>query len=139
MFPLQNTKSVAVVKPASIASNATSTGIIDTLGYEECKVSVLLDSAASTTNNPSALNLQEADTTDASNFSTISGFEGDTDFTIPAVSATLPTTIDMDVDCRARKRYLRVQLTPGGAAMICGVTAVLGKAKESPSASVAVG
>lgn len=136
MFPLQNAKGVAVIKPQSVATTATATGTIDTLGYESVKVSVLLDSAASTTSNPVTLKLSESDDTEATNFSDITGFEGDaTDgFTIPAVSATLPTVVTLDVDSRARKRYLKVTLTPGGAAQLVGATAVLGKAKESASA-----
>ena len=99
---------------------------------------MLLDSAASTSNNPTTLKLSESDDTEATNFSDITGFEGDaTDgFTIPAVSGTLPTVVDMNVDCRARKRYLKVTLTPGVATQIVGATAVLGKAKESPTADV---
>ena len=138
MFPLQITKSVAVIKPQSVASNATATGTIDRLGYEEVKVNVLLDSAASTTSNPSVLKMSESDDTEATNFADITGFVGDaTDgFTIPAVSATLPTSVSLAVDCRARKRYLKLTLTPGGAAQLVGATAELGKAKESASADV---
>ena len=140
MFPLQLTSGVAVIKPQSVATTATVTGNIDTLGYEEVKVCVLLDSSASTSNNPSTLKLSESDDTVVTNFADITGFEGDaTDgFTIPAVSASLPTVVDLAVDCRARKRYLKLTLTPGGATMIVGATAVLGKAKESAAANATV-
>jgi len=136
MFPLQNCGSVAVIKPASVASNATSTGVIDTLGFEEVKVCVLLDSAASTASNPAVLKLGQGDTSTA--FTDITGFVGDaTDgFTVPAVSATLPTVVEMNVDCRARARWLQLSITPStSGAMIVGAVATLGKAKDSTVAA----
>ena len=132
MFPLQNCGSVAVIKAASVASSATSTGVIDTLGYDEVKVVVLLDSAASTASNPAVLKLSESD--DATTYTDITAFVGDaTDgFTLPAVSATLPTVVELNVDTRARGRYLKLSVTPStSGAMVLGATAVLGKAADS--------
>jgi hypothetical protein len=132
MFPLQNSGSVAVIKPASVASSATSTGVIDRMGYDEVKVVVLLDSAASTASNPVVLKLSESD--DATTYTDITAFVGDaTDgFTIPAVSATLPTVVELNVDARSRGRYLKLSVTPStSGAMILGATAILGKAKDS--------
>ena len=138
MFPLQLTNSVSVIVPQSVATTATETGNIDTLGYEECKVAVHLDTAASTASNPTTLKLSESDDTVVSNFADITGLVGDaTDgFTIPAVSASLGTVVSLAVDCRARKRYLKLTLTPGGATQLVSATAELGKAKESASATV---
>lgn len=135
MFPLQNAGSVAVIKAASVASTATSTGVIDTLGYDELKVIALLDSAANTASNPVVLKLGESD--DATTYTDITGFEGDaTDgFTIPPVSATLPTVVEMNLDLRARGRYIMLSVTPStSGAMVLGATAVLGKAKDSTTA-----
>jgi hypothetical protein len=134
MFPLQNAGSVAVIKPASVATNATSTGVIDTLGYEEVKVCILLDSAASTSNNPVVLSLTESD--DATTYAAIAAFTGDaTDgFTIPNADTANPQVVELNVDCRARKRYLKVNVTPGTAAQLVGAVAVLGKAKDSTAA-----
>jgi len=133
MFPLQNAGSVAVIAPASTATNATASGVIDTLGYESVKVCVLLDSAASTSNNPAVLKLQDADINTASSFADITAFVGDaTDgFTIPAADTANPQVVELNVDCRSRKRYLRCLVTPGTAAQIVGAVAVLGKAKDS--------
>jgi len=137
MFPLQNAGSVAVIAPASTATNATATGVIDTLGYEEVKVCVLLDSAASTSNNPVTLALTESD--DATTYAAIAAFTGDaTDgFTIPNADTTNPQVVEMNVDARARKRYLKLTVTPGTAAQIVGAVAVLGKAKDSTVAGAA--
>lgn len=131
MFPLQNAGSVAVIAPASTATNATASGVIDTMGYEEVKVCVLLDSAASTSNNPVTLSLTESD--DATTYVAIAAFTGDaTDgFTIPNADSVNPQVVELNVDSRARKRYLKVTVTPGTAAQIVGAVAVLGKAKDS--------
>lgn len=134
MFPLQNAGAVAVIAPASTATNATASGVIDTLGYEEVKVCVLLDSAASTSNNPVTLSLTESD--DATTYAAITKFTGDGvgGFVIPNADTTNPQVVEMNVDCRARKRYLKVLVTPGTAAQIVGATAVVGKAKDSTAA-----
>ena len=52
MFPLQNTGLVSVITPTSTATTATSTGNIDTLGYESVLVAVHLNSQAATSSNP---------------------------------------------------------------------------------------
>jgi len=137
MFPLQNAGSVAVIAPASTGTAATASGVIDTLGYEEVKVCVLLDSAASTSNNPVTLSLTESD--DATTYSAIAAFTGDATngFTIPNADTANPQVVEMNVDCRARKRYLKVLVTPGTAAQIVGATAVVGKAKDSTVAGAA--
>ena len=137
MFPLQHAGSVAVIAPASTATNATASGNIDTLGYDEVKVQVLLDSAGATSSNPSVLKLSESDDTVVTNFANITGFVGDaTDgFTIPAADTANPQVVELNVDCRARKRYLKVSVTPAGAAQIVGAVACLGKAKDSTAAA----
>jgi hypothetical protein len=132
MMPLQNTATKVAIKPQSVTSGATATGIVDTLGYEEAAVDVALDSQASTTSNPSVLKLQESISTDASNFADITAFVGDaTDgFTIPPAGSAA-TIVRMNVDLRARKRYLRVVVSPDGAAQQLGSVVTLGKAKDS--------
>jgi len=136
MFPLQGAGSVAVIAPASTATNATASGNIDTLGYDEVKVCVLLDSAGAVSSNPSVLKLSESDDTVVTHFSDITGFVGDaTDgFTIPNADTANPQVVELNVDCRARKRYLKVSVTPAGAAQIVGCVAVLGKAKDLTAA-----
>ena len=134
MFPLQNTGLVSVITPTSTATTATSTGNIDTLGYESVLVAVHLNSQAATSSNPATLKLSESDDTVVSNFADIT--DG---FTIPAVSASLGTVVQMNVDCRARKRYLKVTITPAGTTQIVAATAVLGKAKDSTAAAAKAG
>jgi hypothetical protein len=138
MFPLQNTATKVAIKPQSVTAGATASGYVDTLGFEEAAVDVALDSEASTTSNPSVLKLSESATTDASNFSDVTGFVGDaTDgFTIVAADTENPQVVRLNVDLRARKRYLKVTVSPT-ATQLLGANVVLGKAKDSTIARAA--
>jgi hypothetical protein len=100
---------VLAALPTSVGtSDVTLT--IDTLGYDYASVTVHRASNASTA-FASALKIEEGDTT--SSYSTVSGFVGGTDFTIPTVSDTSSVSIvKMDVSTLARKRYLKVTATP---------------------------
>ena len=139
MMPLQNTATVVAIKPQSVTSGATASGIIDRLGFEEAAVDVILDSQGSTTSNPSVLKLQQSDITDATGFADITGFVGDATngFTIPA-AGTAATIVRMNVDCRSRKRYLKVLVSPDGATQLLSAVATLGKAKTSSVARAAM-
>ena len=136
MLHLANAGTKMVIIPVSVATNATATGNIDTLGYDYVKVLVLLDTAASTSNNPVVCKLSESDDTVVTNFADVTGFVGDaTDgFTIPNASASVGQVVEMNIDCRARKRYLKVSLTPGTAAQVMGAVAVMGRAESSTEA-----
>lgn len=132
MMPLQNTATKVAIKPQSVTSGATASGFVDTLGYDEAAVDVVLDSQASTTSNPSVLKLMQSDITDATGFANITGFVGDaTDgFVIPP-AGTAVTVVRLNVDMRARKRYLRVDVSPDGATQLLGAVVTLGKANNS--------
>lgn len=132
MMPLQNTKTVVVIKPQSLASSATATGIIDTLGFNEVAINALLDSAAAVTDNPAVLSVAEGDTSTA--FTNVTGLVGDaTDgFTIPNADTANPQVVRMNLDLRKRKRYLKVSVTPSTAgAQGVAIEATLGKAEDS--------
>jgi hypothetical protein len=60
-------------------------------------------------------------------------------FTIPAVSDTSSAAVvKLDIDCRARKRYLRVSMTPGATATL-GIVARLSRAEETPTTASEAG
>ena len=108
MIHAQNVKVVAAV-PTAVGSSAV-TLTIDTLGYDYASVAVLRASNASTV-FASVLKIEESD--DNSSYSNVTGLVGGTDFTIPAVSDTASAAIvKLDVDTKARKRYLKVTATP---------------------------
>ena len=132
MMPLQNTATVVAIKPQSVTSGATASGYVDCLDFEEAAVDVILDSQASTTSNPSVLKLSHSDITDATGFADITGFVGDdtNGFVIPA-AGTAATVVRLNVDMRARKRYLKVAVSPDGATQILAAVVTLGKASTS--------
>jgi hypothetical protein len=108
MIHAQNVKVVASV-PTAVGSSAV-TLTIDSLGYDYASVTVLRASNASTV-FASVLKVEESD--DNSSYSNVSGYVGGTDFTIPAVSDTASAAVvKLDVDAKARKRYLKVTATP---------------------------
>jgi len=140
MMPLQNSATLVAIKPQSVTSGATATGVIDRLGFEEAAIDVILDSQASTTSNPSVLKLQQSDITDATGYADISGFIGDATaggFVIPPAGAAA-TIVRLNVDCRSRKRYLKVIVSPDGATQLLAAVATLGKAKTSTVARSAM-
>lgn len=131
MIHSQNTKTVVLVKPQSVATNATATGSVDCKGFSQAKVTVVLDSAAAVSSNPAVLKLAEGDTT--SSYTDIGVFTGDdtTDgFTIPNADTESPQVIRMNVDLRKRKRYLRLSLTSAGAAQLSAATIDLSRAED---------
>lgn len=108
MIHAQNEK-VAASVPTSVGSSAV-TLTIDTLGYDYSSVSVMRASNASTV-FASVLKIEESD--DNSSYSNVTGLVGGTDFTIPVVSDTASAAVvKMDVDTKAKKRYLKVTATP---------------------------
>lgn len=139
MFPLQNTKSVNVLKQASFTTSQSATGVIDTLGFDEVAVDIWLDTAASTSNVLTVLKLSECDTSNGS-YSDIDALTGGTGFTIPtAANTSIAEIYRLNVDCRGKKRWLKPTVTAGNAALIMGVTATLGRAEVASEARSGTG
>jgi hypothetical protein len=122
MIHAQNHKVVAEV-PASLT--------IDTIGYDHASVTVLRASNASTV-FANVIKVEESD--DNSSYSNVTALVGGGTggFSIPAVSNTSVTSVlKMDIDARAKKRYLKVSYTPGASAAVA-IVGRLGRAEESP-------
>lgn len=129
----RSTKTVVAINQASTTNGATASGNIDTLGYDEANIDVVMTTSNAATNNPSVLKLSESDDTVVTNFADISGFVGDTDFTI-AAAVTDTNSIwvaKFKVDLTGRKRYLKVSVTPLTTQVITAV-ANLGRPDTSP-------
>lgn len=138
----QNDKGVVVLKPQSLATTATATGNIDTIGHDVCDIDITLDSAASTTNNPAVLKLSSSDDTVVTNFADITEFVGDGagGFTIPNADAANPQLVRMSVNLlKNRKRFLKLALTPAGATQLVGASARLSRAENSPRTAALAG
>jgi len=105
------------IASASVTNGATATAtVIDTgpggVRAAFVSIDVVMSAADVVSNKPSVLKLQHSDTTNATDFVDISGFVGGTDFTIPNADTTNPNLYKFDVNLQARKRYLRVQVSP---------------------------
>ncbi len=135
MMPLQNTATVVVVAATSLTSAGTAAGWIDTLGFDSVGVDFNVGVTTATGAKASVVKLSECDATSAvSNVVAITGLEGGaTDgFTIPTVNTSNPTIIRMNVDTRARKRFLYAQFAAGvGTAGAIAITATLARAADS--------
>lgn len=110
-------KSLARVT-TSVASSATFTHEIDTLGYKFATVDVIFSPyTASSVSLASVLKVGESDTASQGTAATnITGLVGGTDFTIAATGASTGANVGgiarFNVDLRGRKRYLTVIVSP---------------------------
>ena len=133
MLNSQNVKFIPLA-PASVASNATASLIVDTRGFAEASFCVLQATASATT-KPITLTIAQGDTTSA--FTTISGYDGGTAATNAPQTVEAPTSatacppIILNVDCLGKRRYLRLQMTPG-TTQVLGAVCVLGRPAIGP-------
>lgn len=133
----------AVAINAVSATNAgtVTSAVIDTLGYDWATIDVWATTQAASTQagSPSILKVQECDTTVATSFVDIVGFRGgsatatNVDFVVGIgyVTTNLANSYKFNVDCRARKRYLSVVVSPTTSQTFFGVVN-LGKGENAP-------
>ena len=139
MLQIQNLAYSVLIKQEAATNAATLTSdTLDTKGYKEINIVVHATTSNNATNNPSVLKVQEADTTDATNFADIAALLGDgaSGFTIPA-SPTATTTapfavLGVNKANGARKRYLRVLISPV-TTQTFSVVALMARAEEAPN------
>lgn len=138
MIHAQNDKVVAELPSAVVGSTATASLTVDTLGYDYCSLSVLRASNASTV-FANVLKVEESDNNSSyADVTTLVG-GGTGGFTIPAVSNTSATSVvKLDVDTKARKRYLKVSYTPGASATVA-ITGRLSRGGEAPATAADAG
>lgn len=109
------TKSV-VKHSASVASSATYTHVVDTLGYKFASIDVMFSPyTASNVAIANVLRVGDADTAGGTP-TNISGLVGGTDFTIATTGASTGADIGavarFNVDLRGKRRFLTVTVTP---------------------------
>jgi hypothetical protein len=136
MFASQMSKVVAAV-PAAATTNAT-TLVIDALAFDSASITVARASNAATA-FATVLRLEESD--DNVTYVNVPGFVGGTDFVIPTVANTnAVAVVKMDVDTRARRRYLRVQVTPNTSTAIpVAINCRLNRAESAPETAAEAG
>jgi hypothetical protein len=135
MIHAQFDKFAVTLPTAAVGSTATSTLTVDRIGYDHVSVSAIRAANASTV-FASVLKVEESDalSTGYTDVTALVG-GGTGGFTIPAVTDTNSAAIvQMDIDCRARKRYLKVSMTPGVTATL-GIVAGLSKAEVAPTSA----
>ena len=135
MFHSQNMKTIALA-PASVATNATATFIVDCAGFAEAQF-VLLPQTASATTRIATLAIAQGDTTAA--FTNVTGYVGGTNsasgFTFPLETPTSATAVQplvLNVDLLGKQRYLRLSYTPG-ATQVVGAVCNLTRPATSPN------
>jgi hypothetical protein len=132
---LESTKTVVGTTVTSSAGTATLT--IDTLGYDYASVDVVV-AVSSTAGHTAAsilnvLTLSQGDTTTA----------GSSVYTVavPAASVAVtsqPSVVRLDVDCRGKGRYLKVDATPAQS-LATTIVGRLGKGEIGPESASAKG
>lgn len=133
MIHSQQEKVLAALPTSVGTSDVTLT--IDTLGYDHASITVLRASNASTV-FASALKIEQSD--DDSSYANVSGLVGGTDFTIPAASTSVASIVKMDVDTKAKKRYLKVTATPA-VSVNTSITARLSRGEVAPATASEAG
>ena len=138
MHSNQSDKTLSCGTSFSASATAVSS-LIDTMGYDSVSINVF-----STPTNPwSTLAIQQSDTTDATNFASISGTICGTDWTaatayVTASGTTAASGVQFNLSTKARKRYLRV-LHGGATAATSVIVASLGQAANVPSDATSYG
>lgn len=141
---LPHPKTVIAIVPISKTNGATAAGEpIDTKGYDFCSISIVASTADVVSNVPSVLKIEEGDTT--SSFATFTGAVSGTDYTIATTAFTQfgatgsnQNVWAFHVDCRARKRYLKVTVSPQ-TTMVIGASAHLHRHERAPTTAAEAG
>ena len=138
MHSNQSDKTLSCGTSFSASATAVSS-LIDTMGFDSVSINVF-----STPTNPwSTLAIQQSDTTDATNFVSISGTICGTDWTaatayVTASGTTAASGVQFNLSTKARKRWLRV-LHGGSVASTSTIVASLGQAANVPSDATSYG
>lgn len=142
MNHLEATKSV-VGHTENLTAAQTHTLTIDTLGYAYVSVDVCQEPWANAGYTSQAaftvLKVEESDNN--SSYSNVTAFVGGGTggFTIPTPSSTsADAVVRMDIDCRGKKRYLKLTATPYTTGTVYTV-ARLGKGTDGPVSASAKG
>ncbi len=140
MIHAQKVKNSILIIPQSVATSATATGRVDTIGFDYLTIDILLDSVAAVTSKLQILTLTESD--DDTTYATWAGVVGsaDADFAIPAGDTDDPQIIKYNTDLKGRKRYIKVTLTPDGTeAQLVAAMSTMSRAKLMPDTTTEMG
>lgn len=141
MIYSQHVKTVVLVPPGTLATNATATARVDTLGYDYATFTVIQGNAAGT--NVSAkwasLSLSAGDTTNATSSTTLTDFVGSTNTAVTSGFVIQPNNNtsgglvhEFQVDCRGKPRYLFFNGQPHATNNTVAVLCKLSRAEQAP-------
>lgn len=140
MLKAQNEKIVGDVTTAAVGATATATLTVDTLGYDYASFVVTRGNNSSTV-FANVLKVEESDDNSSySNVTTLVG-GGTGGFTMPTIAASATASaaiVKIDVDTKAKKRYLKLSYTPG-ASVTCGISARLSRPEVAPASASEAG
>lgn len=137
MIPGQNDQIVALIAPVTVttATNATSYGYLDTVGYHHAQF--IYTCSIGTATGACAKQFAIREGTNSTAATAIVALTGGTQtaasvaFVCGALDTIIPVAMIMDVDLTKRERYLRCQVT-SGEKNVPTVTAILRRGKVMP-------
>ena len=137
---------IAVNAVSATAAGTVTSAVIDTLGFDYASIDVwaTTQSASTQAGSPSVLKLQEADNTSATSFVDIVGFRGasatatNVDFVVPIGVTSGINNYKFNVDCRSRKRYLSLVVSPTTSQTVYA-SVNLARGEQSPSTAAKAG
>ena len=139
MIYAQDAKKVPLFS-SSYTNGAVTTANFDRLNFDYATVDILLGAVSATNLPPTAISLQESDTTAATSFTNIPGGSSQlittANFTAMYPASSLTTGYQMvtaQVDCRNRKRYIQLTVTPATTQVVAAL-ATLTRAKSAVAA-----
>ena len=123
---MQDEAAVILLAPVATTNATTAFASFDTNGFEYAVIDVI--SGAYSSDKPSVLNIADCDTTVTASFVTVTGGSATGNLS----TSTFGNSVSrFQVDLRARKRYLALNLTMGTTTGVMAAVARLGRAAQS--------
>jgi len=124
---------------ASAATSASQTQAFDTLGFDQANIYVMVGTVSTSGETLRTIAISESDTvTSASSMTDIVAFAVGTTTSatvpnsMPAITALgVGAVMEFQVDLKARKRYLGIEVTPGSNTANVSILSVLSRAGTS--------
>ena len=123
---------------ASVTNAGSATARVDTRGYSRLSLILRQSTSNGVTNNLSVCKLSEGSDTNITSSTNITGFVGDTSFTIPDADTSNPQVYVFNLDLRGRQRYIYLTASPLTTQTFTAVW-LLHRAKETPVTAAQTG
>jgi hypothetical protein len=136
MNHLANAKTQLTLLKAGATAGETLTGSVDCLGADFVTILCQMSTSNTVSNNPTTLKISESDITDATGYADITALVGDGvgGFVVANADTANQNQYRFNIDCRARKRYLKLTVSPLTTQTV-NMTAILSKLNQSVDGS----